>query len=210
MAFSVSVQDLTKYFGTKKVLSSVNLHHKEGVLGIAGSNGSGKSTLLKILAGLLPYSAGNFVWKNNGQKLKVEELKTSLGYAAPYINLYDELTTAENLKFLQRLRHQPSEKNTIDLLREFGVDLISGQLFGSLSTGQQQRVRLAAALAHDPSVLFLDEPGSNLDKKGIEAVRQAIEKRRGRVIILLASNNQRELDWCDRIYSVEENTFVES
>src|SRR5699024_12750980 len=101
----LQVKRLTKNFGPKKVLAELSFESEGTTLGIAGSNGSGKSTLLKCLGRLLSPSRGNITWSSNGQELSADLLQQKLGYAAPYINLYEELSCRENLTFLAKLRH---------------------------------------------------------------------------------------------------------
>lgn len=211
MAVSISVRNLGKSFGTNKVFDHISLSYGSGVLGIAGSNGSGKSTFLKILAGLEAPTRGTVQWTVDGESLDQVRDGTRLGYAAPYINLYDELTVRENLQFLAKLRDESLPPDTFrKTLSTLDALHFENQPFGRLSTGQQQRVRLAAALFHRPEVLFLDEPCSNLDEKGTKAVRDIVTKFRERKnTVLLASNNRRELEWCDKVYSVAKTDFID-
>ncbi len=155
------------------LFSDVSFEHEGGSLAISGSNGSGKSTFLKCLTGLLRPSGGNIQWENNGKVLAKKELNNKLGYAAPYINLYDELSCRENLAFLSKVRHESADKERIDYwIQRVELQHVADQPFGKLSTGQQQRLRLAATLFHGPDVLLLDEPGSNLDEAGRTLIRE--------------------------------------
>lgn len=203
--FSVTVKNLVKRFGTNTVLNELSFSHSEGIMGIAGPNGSGKSTLLKCLAGLVMPTSGSVSWRKGESGLNGKELKIHLGFIAPYINLYHELTVMENLKFILRLRGKTVPAERIDRhLARLELAEIRHRPFGELSTGQQQRARLACTLIYNPSILFLDEPGANLDKKGISLIRNIVEDFRNEdKLIFLASNNQKELELSDRILSVK-------
>lgn len=207
---TLTVKQLKKSFGPKIIFSEVSFDHQSQTLGIAGPNGSGKSTFLKCLAGLLSASQGTVQWKYNGTSLKSTAFKQKIGYAAPYINLYDELTCRENLEFIAKMRHQSNIYSTIDLwLSKMGLATMINQPFRKLSTGQQQRLRLAAALFYNPDILFLDEPGSNLDKSGRKLVRAIAETfDRPEKLLIIASNNPDELKLCKKIYSIEKESFT--
>lgn len=207
---TLSVKQLKKSFGPNIIFSDVSFNHQTSALGIAGPNGSGKSTFLKCLGGLLPPTSGDIAWKDNGTALNKTALKNKLGYAAPYINLYNELSCRENLEFISKMRHQSDYVKTIDLwISKVGLRHAINQPFGKLSTGQQQRMRLASALFYNPDILLLDEPGSNLDEAGRALITEIVtafdapEK-----LIIIASNNPDELDLCERVFSIQEETFV--
>jgi len=202
----LSVQNLRKRFGGNRVFNDITLTHKGGVMGIAGANGSGKSTLLQCFARLVRPTSGQVEWYKKEQQIDVQKITNHLGYAAPYINLYEELSCSENLEFLLQLR------NTTDVqaaLARTEIQNLGDQLFGKLSTGQQQRMRLAAAIVHQPKVLFLDEPGSNLDEKGRMLIESLVaEFKEVDKLVIIASNNPDELALCNRVYSVEEERFL--
>lgn len=199
--FNVEVKNLTKRFGSRPVLNNISFSHHTGVLGIAGANGSGKSTLLKCLSGLLGFTSGAVTWREGEKILAQKKLRTHLGYVAPYINLYHELTVSENIELILQLRkHSCGNEKIEEELSRSQLSAIKNQPFGELSTGQQQRARLACTLVYDPPVLFLDEPGASLDEKGKASIRNILDDFRNREkLILLASNNQEELDLADRI-----------
>lgn len=202
--FALRVKNLSKSFGSNRVLEKLNLSHEGGTLGISGPNGSGKSTLLRCLGGLLSPDSGSAQWRKNGRQLNPAQLKGQLGYAAPYISLYEELSVTENLVFILKLRKEPVDRNSLEELQEWvGLGAAIGRPYGKLSTGQQQRARLASALVHRPGLLLLDEPGSNLDEEGHRLVRQIAGRYDDpRRLLVIASNNPDELEICERVFSV--------
>ena len=198
----LQVTSLTKHFGKHNVLSDLNFSSGSAVIGIAGKNGSGKSTLLRCLSGLLKANHGEITWKINEKKLTKSELRRCSGYAAPYIELYEELTVNENLNFIQKLRSDENNSRPYleDTLQEANADHLSDQFYGDLSTGQRQRIKLVSALIHKPKILFLDEPGSNLDSEGRDLIEKIVTKyRKPNYMVVLASNIDQELQLCDQI-----------
>lgn len=198
---SLQVEQLTKKFNTHLIFQDLSFEHTKGILGISGSNGSGKSTLLKCLSYLLRPNSGSIIWKQDEQLMNQKAVKTQLGYAAPYINLYAELSVLENLRFLIEAKgNKVDHDQLLVLTEEVQIPHLSDQLFGSLSTGQQQRVKLAAAMIHNPGVIMLDEPGSNLDEKGHKLVSKIVENtaKAGKLIIL-ASNDPAEIALCNTV-----------
>lgn len=200
----LKADNLEKRFGQKTVFSNLTIETDTPVLGIAGINGSGKSTLLRCLAGLLKPSSGSVQWVIDGEQIKRTNLKNSLGYAAPYIQLYEELTVRENLEFIRNVRSLNSSNSISNLLEPLGADQLLERHFGELSTGQQQRIKLAAAIIHDPNILLLDEPGSNLDEAGKEIILSLVEryKNRNRMVVI-ASNQEYELALCNEIIELK-------
>lgn len=209
---SLHVHQLSKKFGQNLVWQNLSFRHEEGVLGIEGPNGSGKSTLLQCLAGLLAPSSGRITWQNNGQQLEINAVKQNIGYAAPYISLYRELSIIENLDFLSKLRKTETDQQYQKLLlKRVELNRVSDRPYGNLSTGQQQRARLAAALFTNPPILLLDEPGSNLDEQGRTLIADIVARAKNdKKLVILASNNKNELDLCDRTFSVHKEKVVSS
>lgn len=207
---NLQVHELHKRYARRVIIRELSFGQEGGVLGIAGPNGSGKSTLLKCLAFLLKTNGGDIHWQVDGSDIERANLNDYIGYVAPYVNLYAELTCFENLEFILRLRSMFDHGERIrPLLEQVQMGGRADQPFGSLSTGQQQRIKLASALVHRPRILFLDEPGSNLDAAGRDLVRSIIDNFRDDThMVLVASNNPEELAWCDRVISVEQEAPV--
>ncbi len=201
---------LAKFYGKTEVFRGLNFRLGDArCIGIQGPNGSGKSTLMKCLSGLLRPSEGSIRWEIGGKPVQNQELRYFAGFAAPYIHFYNELTVRENLSFLRQLRPgtgrtlpgeaarclSPEGPPPLDNVMEMAsVAGLADREFGTLSSGQQQRVRLAGALIPDPPILMLDEPGTNLDADGISLVADVIARHRQRGgLTILSSNREEEL-----------------
>lgn len=197
---TLTVDSLVKRFEKKSVLKDLSFSFQTPVLGISGSNGSGKSTLLRCLTGLLKPTSGSVLWSVDSFTYNPKQIKPLLGFSAPYVELYEELTISENLNFLFDLQNKTIHKGIKDHLTFFEAEDFINSQYGHLSTGQQQRVKLAAATINSPSILVLDEPGSNLDLAGKEIIKNLVKRFRDEEkMVLIASNLSEELSLCDKI-----------
>ena len=116
-----------------------------------------------------------------------------LGYAAPELSFYDELSVDENLRFAAEAGGRGPARDAIAAaLETIGLADRAHDRFAALSSGMKQRVRLAFALLGRPPLLLLDEPGSHLDDAGRDVVAKIVEEHRGRGLVLLATNDERE------------------
>lgn len=198
MSISLRVTDLTKRFGRKPVFEPVTFTASPGeVVILAGANGSGKSTLIKLLSGVLSPSTGKCEWSEGGKVIEYEALQERIGFVAPYLELYNELTAAEHIEFVAQLKSKVvSREESVALLTSFGLnDAIasSARYVGKYSSGMQQRVRFAMAFACSPDVLFLDEPSSNLDDEGTAILFEKIRAFKGMVFIATNDANEKSL-----------------
>lgn len=208
--FFLECTHLAKYYGKTEVFRGLNFHLGDArCIGIQGPNGSGKSTLMKCLSGLLRPSEGTIRWEIGGRPVRNQDLRYYAGFAAPYIHFYNELTVIENLSFIRQLRTGTGQSITAkpspvksredpghlsEIIELTGLSDLSGRDFGTLSSGQQQRVRLAGALVPDPLILMLDEPGTNLDADGISLVSELVSRHLERGgLVFLSSNREEEL-----------------
>jgi len=196
----LQVTGLEKKYTSEELFGGMSFRYGSGIIGISGTNGSGKSTLMKCISGLAVPSAGEIEWEVGGEAFNPSTISPHLGYAAPYVQLYEELTATENLQFISDLRHRQPCESIPDLIKLFEITPFRNSLYGEISSGQQQRVKLAAAAVHKPRILCLDEPGTNLDESGNAIVRQMADaclKRGG--MVLLASNQAEELKICSEV-----------
>lgn len=196
---ALEASGLTKRFGSRKVFSDISFRLETGSsLAVTGRNGSGKSTLLMLLLGLHHPNKGEFSFQKDGTSLDEAAIRTATSLVSPYLNLYDQLTGEENLSFLAALSGvNMTGKEYSALLTRVGLEGRGDDLVSGYSSGMKQRLKYAAALVKDPVYLFLDEPTANLDTEGKGFVHDLIEERRGRSIIVLATNEQEEYSLAD-------------
>jgi len=200
--FYLECTHLAKFYGKTEVFRGLNFQlGKARCVGIQGPNGSGKSTLMKCLSGLLRPSEGTIRWEIGEKTVRNQDLRYYAGFSAPYLQFYNELTVTENLSFIRQLRPAATGRHLsevpdslAEILDLTGLQDLAGREFGTLSSGQQQRVRLAGALVPDPRILMLDEPGTNLDADGVAMVAGLVARhlRRGG-LVFLSSNREEEL-----------------
>lgn len=199
-AASVVLDRITHSFGTRCVFRNVCASVRSGeALVVSGSNGSGKSTLLRIIAGLLTPGAGKVDIRVGGELLNGPASRRQIGYVAPDLVLYRELTGAENLQFFAELHGRKLDREAmIDLLTSVGLRGRGRDPVGGYSSGMRQRLKYAFALLHAPPILLLDEPTANLDVDGIAIVERIVEAQQRRVgggLTIIATNEPRELGW---------------
>jgi len=198
----LTARGLSQAFGRRVLFRDLELDVGAGdVLAVTGPNGSGKSTLLQILAGLREATAGTVTLHHGEHAIAPQERPLQVGFVAPYLNVYDEFTARENLDFLARVRRMRLPEGHIDeLLDHLGLEGRADDLVRTFSSGMKQRVRFASALLPSPSVLFLDEPGSNLDVAGRTLVEELVSRQLSRGgAVVLATNNDEEAALCDRV-----------
>ena len=187
------------------MLAGLSLTLRAGeTLVVAGANGSGKSTLLRLLCGLQRPSAGEVIYQVGGRRLRPSEARHLIGWVAPDLQLYRELTALENLEFFAQVRGLRRTRAELEaLLGEIGLPGRGDDLLAAYSSGMAQRLRYAYALLHQPPVLLLDEPTATLDERGAAVVERIVEAQRARGITVIATNDQRELRYGDYVLRLE-------
>ncbi|MBD8893183.1 ABC transporter ATP-binding protein [Roseibium litorale] len=163
----ITARGLTKSFKGFKAVDGLDLTIERGMIyGFLGPNGSGKTTAMRMLTGLLTPSAGTAEVLGMSVPKDAEALKYHIGYMTQTFSLYGDLTVMENLKFMAEIYGLPraSQKGRIsELLERYELTELAERFAGRMSGGQRQRLALAAAVLHEPKLLFLDEPTSAVD-----------------------------------------------
>ncbi|MEO7910784.1 MAG: heme ABC exporter ATP-binding protein CcmA [Roseiflexaceae bacterium] len=197
----LELNDIAAGYGARRVLADVTLTLRGGeTLVVAGSNGSGKSTLLRLICGLQRPTAGTITYIVGKRHAQPEQARDLVGWVAPDLQLYRELTALENLEFFAQVRGlQRTRAELEDLLNEVGLYGRGDDLLAAYSSGMAQRLRYAYALLHRPPVLLLDEPTVTLDERGAALVEQLVAARRTRGITVIATNDPRELRFGDYV-----------
>jgi heme exporter protein A len=191
---ALEARALAHRYGSRVGLEAVSFAARApGVTAITGANGSGKSTLLRILAGLLRPSHGASTLTVHGRAIAPLERRAHVGYASPDLHFYEELTAGENMAFAAEARGVADPVGVAHrALDHVGLEARAADRVAAFSSGMKQRLRLAFALMHDPAVLLLDEPGSHLDDDGRAALAEIVAGARGRRLIVIATNDERE------------------
>ena len=185
-------------------MDDVSFSVKTGeVVGFIGPNGAGKSTMMKIITGYIPQSQGE-VWVNEMNTLEHSlEIKRMVGYLPENNPLYVEMYIKEYLTMVANLydkKGSAAKKAVEDMIEQVGLGHEQHKKIGALSKGYRQRVGLAQALIHDPSVLILDEPTSGLDPNQIIEIRNFIHSLGKKKTILLSTHIMQEVEAiCDRV-----------
>ena len=201
----IEAEGLTQRFGNFTAVDHVSFRISRGeIFGFLGSNGCGKSTTMKMLTGLLPPTEGTS--KLFGKPMKADDMQARLnvGYMTQAFSLYEELTVRQNLELHADLYHLPA--NEIDgrikeLLEQYHLEEVADQRPQSLPLGVKQRLQLAVAVLHRPSMLILDEPTSGVDPvERDEFWRTLIHLSRDEgVTIFISTHFMNEAERCDRI-----------
>jgi len=202
----LQVRDVTRRFGSFVAADHVSFDVPRGqVFGFLGPNGSGKSTTIRMLAGLLAPTSGTVTGFGGLDVARdTERWKQRLGYMSQKFSLYTDLTVDENLRFFGSVYGLPKSRLTVrirELAARLKFETMLRHMTGALSTGQRQRVALAAALLHEPELLFLDEPTGGVDPRGRRMFWDLIYdlSAERRMTVLVTTHYMDEAEQCDRL-----------
>ena len=199
----VHANGVSHRFGEREVFAPVEFTLRAGQCGIIrGLNGSGKSTLLRIVCGLLSPSYGQVSFRWDGRDLDPIARREYIGYVAPDLNFYRELTGVENLEFFAGARGRKLTTNELVVaLEQVGLKGRGRDFVRTYSSGMRQRLKYAWTLLQSPALLVLDEPTANLDEEGAAMVRDLVTLRRSdpSALTLIATNEPNEVEWGDFI-----------
>jgi ABC-2 type transport system ATP-binding protein len=204
----IEARDLTKIYGTYRAIDKLNFSIRRGeVVGFLGPNGAGKSTTMRVLTCFIAPSSGTAIVGGNDVFESPLAARSVVGYLPQRAPLYQEMGVIEYLQFVAKLRAIPASDHKSRIRKVIDIcglsDAVTKDSIGELSKGFQQRVGLAQALLHDPAILILDEPTSDLDPiekaEFIEYIK-AIGKDR---TVLLSTHNLAEVEAsCPRVLIV--------
>ncbi|MFW6371143.1 MAG: gliding motility-associated ABC transporter ATP-binding subunit GldA [Bacteroidota bacterium] len=208
---SITVSEVSKYFGKQKALNNVSFDIPAGqVVGFLGPNGAGKSTMMKIITGYLPASSGNVNISGTTIDGNNLELRKKIGYLPEHNPLYQDMYIEEYLTFVSEIYKLPHGKKRIEeIIETTGLIPERHKKIGALSKGYRQRVGLAQALLPDPEVLILDEPTTGLDPNQIVEVRNLIARLGRAKTILLSTHIMQEVQAiCERVIIINKGVIV--
>lgn len=190
---NINVQGLSKRFNREWIFKNLNYNFSTGnTYAITGPNGSGKSTLLQVLWGQMPPTAGTMNFSNQQQAIAIEDVYKHISVATPYMDLIDEFTLIEQLQFhfkLKLIRNGMSLDSLIDIMY---LENSRDKQITYFSSGMKQRLKLSLAFYTEANIIFLDEPGTNLDKQAFTWYLEQLHSVEKNKLIFIASNQSNE------------------
>lgn len=200
---AIAVAGLRRDYGDRPALDGVGFELAGGEsMVVLGPNGAGKTTLLRVLATLLRPSGGEARVLGCSLPEEAWKLRGRIGYLGHEPLLYRDLSGRENLRFQARLHgigRAAAEARIEELLRAVGMERRAEERVAELSAGMRQRLSICRCVLHEPELLLLDEPDSNLDVEGRELARELIGPGAGRTRVLVTHDPERHLPEADQV-----------
>lgn len=209
---SISVSGVTKLYGKQKALDNISFEVKTGeIVGFLGPNGAGKSTLMKIITGFIPPTSGKVLVNGIEAGAENTSARKQIGYLPENNPLYHEMYVREYLEYVASIyrTEKPLKKQVDKIVELTGLSPEQNKLIGSLSKGYRQRVGLAQALIHNPSVLILDEATTGLDPNQIIEIRNLIREAGKEKTVLLSTHIMQEVEAiCERVIIIDHGIIM--
>jgi len=213
---AVAVERLEKTLGKNRVLRGISFQAQPGeIFGLLGPNGAGKTTTLRLISTLISPDSGTVEVLGFDTRKAPEEVRRRIGVVTADIGVYPRLSARENITYFAQLSEVPDSglKRRVDaVIERLDIHSFANQRAESLSSGQKQKLAIARAIVHDPSVLMFDEPTSNLDVLASREVREFMveSKERGKCVIFSTHVLHDAERLCDRITILHEGQVVAS
>ena len=197
----ITLIDAGKRFNRDWIFRHLHYEFIQGhTYAITGPNGSGKSTLLQAIGGAIGISEGKALYQE--PETGVEQVFRHISIAAPYLELIEEMTATEFLRFHQSFKPLLPSCTIKDILSRVGLESAAHKQIRYYSSGMRQRARLAQAIFSDTPIILLDEPCTNLDSEGISLYRQLIKEYGTGRMVIVSSNDTQEYDFCETVLSI--------
>jgi ABC-type multidrug transport system ATPase subunit len=197
---AVSLHNVGKKFNREWIFRGIDYEINEGAkLALLGGNGSGKSTLLQIISGFVSPNEGQINYTLNGTFVDPESVQTLVAFAAPYLQLTEDFTLTEIITHVKTFKPFVNGLSVDEVIEIIGLNTSTDKFIRHYSSGMKQRLKLGLAFLADTPLLLLDEPVSNLDRKGINWYRGMIEKfGQKRTVIVCSNSITEEYDFCQQ------------
>ncbi|MBX2966038.1 MAG: ABC transporter ATP-binding protein [Cyclobacteriaceae bacterium] len=190
---SISANNLSKRYNREWIFRNLNYTFEQGkTYAITGPNGSGKSTLMQVLWGQLPMSEGNLAYTLNNQPVDMDEVFKQVSIATPYMELIEEFTLHEQVAFHFKSRPVINGYSLQEVIEIMYLEQAKDKYISNFSSGMKQRLKLGLAFLTDTPALFLDEPGTNLDRQAFDWFTQQLKNMCANRLVCIASNQPEE------------------
>jgi gliding motility-associated transport system ATP-binding protein len=209
----ISVQGLSRFYGQQRAIENVSFNvHRGEILGFLGPNGAGKSTTMQIICGVLAANHGSVSIAGHDIHEATRKAKEHIGFLPEQPPLYDDLTVDEYLNYAGKLRgiKKDAIAEAVKISKQrCGLENTGSRLIQNLSKGYKQRVGIAQAIIHSPSVIILDEPTSGLDPIQIREIRELMLELADDHSVILSTHILSEVQsLCDRVLIINQGKIV--
>lgn len=192
-SFAITVNDLSKRYNREWIFRRLDYRFDAGTTyAITGPNGSGKSTLLQVLWGQIPQTAGALRYEKGDIMISTEDAFRHISIATPYMDLIEEFTLEEMLRFHFQLKKIRNGFTVNDVAERMYLTDACGKQLINFSSGMKQRLKLGLAFYTRADVYFLDEPGTNLDRRAFDWYKNEFENLPEDALVFVASNDPAE------------------
>ena len=190
---TITTHELGKRFNREWIFRNLTFNFTSGnTYAITGANGSGKSTLLHVLWGQVPASTGTVRYTQEDTEISAEQIYQHISIATPYMDLIDEFTLLEQLQFHFKLKKSRGNMNLETMLDRMNLEHAKDKYISNFSSGMRQRLKLALAFYTESNIVFLDEPGTNLDSQAFLWYLKELQALPNSTLVFIASNQPAE------------------
>ena len=197
----VRLSNLGKRFNREWIFRHIDYEFIAGKkYAITGANGSGKSTLLQVIAGSLTHNEGKVEISNRQLAIGYEQHFQYISIATPYLELVEEMTALEMIRFHSTFK--PLTLSANEILEQVNLHAAANKQIRYYSSGMKQRLKLALAFFSNTPILLLDEPTTNLDEDGISLYHQLIQNHTTNKLVIVCSNDKQEYSFCEEVLEV--------
>ena len=208
---TIELKEVSKIYKNQKVVEKISFSAKKGeIIGFLGPNGAGKSTTMKMLTGFVKPSSGKIFVNGIDISANVIASQKEIGYLPEHNPLYKELYVKEYLQFCAEIHQIQNKKESIEsVIEQIGLTNEAPKKIHQLSKGYQQRVGLAGAILHNPSILVLDEPTTGLDPNQLIEIRNLIKQLGKNKIVLFSTHIMQEVEAvCNRVIILKKGRII--
>ena len=199
----INLTQLGKRFNRDWIFRNLNFQFEDGKhYAITGPNGSGKSTLLQVISGSAIFNEGTIQYFEDENTLQPEKFFQKISFAAPYIEVIEEMTLIEFFSFHHNMQGWLPGLNTEQIILLSNLKNAAHKQIRYFSSGMKQRVKLAQAIFSNVPIVLLDEPLTNLDEEGVSLYYDLIKKYCATRLLIISSNDKKEYSFCEEIIDI--------
>jgi ABC-2 type transport system ATP-binding protein len=212
----IEVKNLTKKYGDFIAVNDISFSLVKGeIFGLLGPNGAGKTTTINMLIGMAKVTVGKIYYNGVDLTRNIKKAQEIIGIVADESNLYDEMSGYDNLCFcgsLYGLTEKKRKQRALHLLETFQLEDAANKKFRTYSKGMKRKLTIAAALIHDPQILFLDEPTSGIDITSVRQIREMIKKlnKNGTTVFLTTHYIEEAERLCNRVTFINQGKIIKT